>query len=409
MTKITVLNNGFKIITEKRNFNNVSMGVFVKVGLFNETDEMNGISHFLEHMAFKGTKTKTAQELVDSIEKLGGNCNAFTSTTHTAYLVNLLPEHWKAGVDFLSDIIKNSTFPEEEIERERNVILQEIAMYEDNISSVSWNEIISNAFKGQALGRKVIGTEENVKRFTRNDLIKYITDGYVANKMTFSICGNVKHEEVVKYVKAAFSNLNTEFKLQEFSSKYKSPKKRKEVETKFDQAHVCLTVPGRKMFERSNYVHSIFNNILDGGMSTRLFQEVRERNGLGYATSTIAESEPNTGIYGVWAAVDKEDIEKTVEVLEAAFKSMMQNIGDDEFEKAKNITLYNLTSKEDDCYSVMDANAVCGIFDKKRKSLKTKKAIINKITKQDVIEYAKSLCDKEMDIVIVKPKVEERI
>lgn len=406
MTKITVLSNGFKIITEKKDFNNVSMGVFVKVGLLNETDEMNGISHFLEHMAFKGTKTKTAQELADSIEKLGGNCNAFTSTTHTAYLVNLLPEHWKAGVDFLSDIIKNSTFPEEEIERERNVILQEIAMYKDNISSVSWNEITNNVFKGQALGREVIGTEENVERFTRDDLIKYMTDGYVANKMTFSICGNVKHEEVVEYIKKAFEGLRTNFTLPTFKAKYKSPKQRKDIETKFDQAQVCLTIPGLKMFDRKRFIQIIFNNILDGGMSTRLFQQVREVYGLGYSVSSFSENEPNTGIYGLWAAVDKEDIEKTIEVLEKTFRSMADEISDEEFEKAKNIALFGLSSKEDNCYSIMSSNAIAGIFNKKRIGFRAKKSIIDKITKEDIMDHAKELCKHSFDITIIKPKDE---
>ena len=406
MTKITVLSNGLKIITEKKDFNNVSMGVFVKVGLLNETDEMNGISHFLEHMAFKGTKTKTAQELADSIEKLGGNCNAFTSTTHTAYLVNLLPEHWKAEVDFLSDIIKNSTFPEEEIERERNVILQEIAMYKDNISSVSWNEITNNVFKGQALGREVIGTEENVERFTRDDLIKYMTDGYVANKMTFSICGNVKHEEVVEYIKKAFEGLRTNFTLPTFKAKYKSPKQRKDIETKFDQAQVCLTIPGLKMFDRKRFIQIIFNNILDGGMSTRLFQQVREVYGLGYSVSSFSENEPNTGIYGLWAAVDKEDIEKTIEVLEKTFRSMADEISDEEFEKAKNIALFGLSSKEDNCYSIMSSNAIAGIFNKKRIGFRAKKSIIDKITKEDIMDYAKELCKHSFDITIIKSKDE---
>lgn len=406
MTKITVLDNGFKIVTEKKNFNNVSMGVFVKVGLLNETDALNGISHFLEHMAFKGTTTKTAKELVDSIESLGGNCNAFTSTTHTAYLVNLLPEHWKTGVDFLADILKNSTFPEEEIEHERNVILQEIAMYDDDVNATTWTELYKNIFKGQAVGRKVIGTSENVKKFTRDDLVKYFTEGYVANNMTFSICGNVKHEEVVEYIKEAFTGLRTTFALPTFKSKYKSPKQRKDIETKFDQAQICLTIPGLKMFDKKRFIQIVFNNILDGGMSTRLFQQVREVHGLGYSVFSFSESEPNTGVYGLWAAVDKEDIEKTVEVLEKTFKSMANEISDEEFEKAKNITLFGLSSKEDNCYSIMSSNAIAGIFNKKRIGFRAKKSIIDKITKKDVMDYAKELCKHSFDITVIKPKDE---
>lgn len=406
MTKVTTLDNGFKIVTEKKKFNNVSMGVYVNVGMLNETDELNGISHFLEHMAFKGTKTKTALELSELVENLGGNCNAYTSETYTAYLVNLLPEHWKTGVDFLADIIKNSTFPEEEIEKERNVILQEISMYEDDVSSVTYHEVISNVYKGQALSRKVIGTAENVKKFTRDDFIKYINEGYVANKMVFSITGNINHEEVVEYVKAAFSDLNTEFKLPTFTSKYVHTKESHEVETKFQQAQVCMTTEGLTMFDKDRWVDSVFTTILSGGMSCRLFQEVREKYGLGYATSCLEFSYLETGVFGVWAAVENEDIEKTLCVLNNVLSSMTMNITEEELKKAKNMLLYSISTKEDDIYSLMHKNAIGTLFNRKLVSFKNIKNKIEKITLKDVYKYARKRHKKDFDITIIKPKPE---
>ena len=160
MIKTTVLPNGLKVVTENKKFNTISMGIYVNVGSLNETKELSGISHVLEHMAFKGTKTKNAKQLSDQIESLGGNCNAYTTTNHTAYIVNILPDYWKIGIDFLSDIIQNSTFPEEELEKERKVILQEIDMYEDDLSATSWTKLYESVYPNQALGRPVIGTNK---------------------------------------------------------------------------------------------------------------------------------------------------------------------------------------------------------------------------------------------------------
>lgn len=182
MQNITKLENGLTIVTQNKDFNNLSIGIWVKAGLLTETPEINGISHFLEHMAFKGTTTKNAKELIDSIEQIGAQCNAYTSTDHTCYYVNLLPEYWKQGIDFLSDIVQNSTFPEEEIERERNVILQELKASLDDPTNIAFYAFMENVYKDQILGKKILGTEENIKRFTKQDFINYVTSGYVGIK-----------------------------------------------------------------------------------------------------------------------------------------------------------------------------------------------------------------------------------
>ena len=170
MIKTTVLPNGLKVVTENKKFNTISMGIYVNVGSLNETKELSGISHVLEHMAFKGTKTKNAKQLSDQIESLGGNCNAYTTTNHTAYIVNILPDYWKIGIDFLSDIIQNSTFPEEELVKEQEVVVQEIKQTIDAPDDIIFDYFQETAFPNQALGRSILGTKEKVRSFSKKTL-----------------------------------------------------------------------------------------------------------------------------------------------------------------------------------------------------------------------------------------------
>ena len=163
MSKVTKLKNGLTVITDKKKGQKVCIGVLVKAGLRNETDAQNGISHFLEHMAFKGTATKTAKQLSESIEQLGGSCNAYTSTDHTLYHVEMLAKYWKTGMQFLNDIVINSVFPKDELERERKVILQEIARSKDNPMHVFWDRLGETIYARQAIGRTILGPVKNIK------------------------------------------------------------------------------------------------------------------------------------------------------------------------------------------------------------------------------------------------------
>lgn len=402
MIKTTVLPNGLKVVTENKKFNTVSMGIYVNVGSLNETEELSGISHVLEHMAFKGTKTKNAQQLSDQIESLGGNCNAYTTTDHTAYVVNILPDYWKIGIDFLSDIIQNSTFPEEELEKERKVILQEIDMYKDDLNATSWLKLYESVYPNQALGRPVIGTKENVTKFTRDDLLDYVKKGYTTDKMVISMVGNVKHEEVVDYVKNTFTSLPNKNQLPVAQSKYEYHDIT--VESKFAQTAVIVSMEGDPLYHKNTYVSSLFRNILDGGMSCRLFQEVREKRGLVYSVGVVNFSEIDTGLFGVWAAINKENIDETITVIKDTLNTMLTDITEEELEKAKNIILHSQAAKQDKVESIANQNAIITLHGKKIRSFNSIKKKINSIKLEDVYKYAKHLLNNKYSITIVHSK-----
>lgn len=401
MKNITELDNGLIIITEKREFNNITMGVFVAAGLINETPETNGISHFLEHMAFKGTKTRTQHELSNMIENLGGRMNAYTSNDHTAYHVSVLPQHWKTGVEFLSDIIQNSIFPEEEIEKERNVILQEIKMYEDDPASVAFSNFNEITYKDQSFGRPILGPVENIKKFTKEDFIQYIQAGYKSNSIIFSICGNVNHDEVVAYVKSQFNQLMPGYTLPHQENTF--VKGFKVVEKDIEQAHVVIGLKGPSITDSEKYTYSIFHNIFAGGMSCRLFQKVREEHGLAYAVQLWDDKIKDAGCFGIYAGVAEEDIEKVIIVCKDTLDTMRTDISDEDFMKAKNLAYYSLACRYDQCHNIMCSNAINMLHTGEIESFEDIKLKIKAITKQDIFDFAKKYITNDYNISIVRP------
>lgn len=388
--EITTLEDGLRIVTQRADFNNVFIGAWVKVGLVNESEEENGLSHFLEHMVFKGTETKSALELSDYIEKLGGECNAYTGTEETVIHTSLLPEYWRFGVDFLADVIQNSTFPKYEIERERNVIIQEIAMYENDQNSEMYNQALSNMYSGDPMGRTILGPRSNIQRFTRDDLIAYYNKWYTPDNIVISACGNIDHEEFVSYIKEQFRlNFRTSVKSEVRPSSFKVAESRKE--NIFSQSQLLLTAEGPN-FTNSNdkdrLTFQLLWNIIDGGMSCRLFQEIREKHGLAYHVSLVVNCNENTGFFGVYAALEKKNIEQAVLLSKQVLESVKNDIKEEELEKAKNNILYGLARKYDSCSSIATSNGQRTLFGLGYKNYDEVREIIESITMNDVKECA---------------------
>ena len=400
MPNITILENGLTVITQKRDFKNITIGAWVKAGLLTERTDNNGISHFLEHMAFKGTENYNAQELVDMIEKLGGNCNAYTSVDSTAYHVSLLPQYWKEGVDFLSEILQYSTFPEDELEKERNVILQEIARSKDNPNSCLFKNILHNTYPNSILSSTILGPETNIVRIKREDLIDYMKTWYSFDNTIISACGDIDHESFVTYVKEKFTSLSQSCPIKTetpwFTPHYA------EVMDKFDQTHVFVGVNGPKVDDLDYTTYCIFSNILDGGMSCRLFQEVREKRGLAYAVSLTELNAKTHGLFGIYAGVSNDKIAETIEVCKEVLNSMKTDISDEDFEKAKNLALFRLASHQDDCYTLTSSNAYDYMYEDKVFTYDELKKRIEAITKENVFEFASKYINNEYAIDILK-------
>lgn len=408
LAKVTKLKNGLRVVTEKRNFSNTTIAIAFKAGMLNETNELNGISHFLEHSLFLGTQTKTSQQLVDQVEKLGGYTNAYTSLDHTVYLCNVLPENWKVGLDYLADITQHSIFPQEKEDKEREVVIQEIMRSKDDPVNCAFETLTKAAYVDQALSRTILGPKENIERFTREDLMNYMKAGYTADNAVISACGDIDHEEFVKEVERLFTDLPEKCTLPRFKNVF-IPNTKKE-EKPINQAHVMIAVDGPKSnMELKEYaIYTVFKNVLDGGMSTRLFQNVREKHGLGYVVSMICDRIEDTGYMGVYVGIDEENIDKAIEVSKETLNSMKESIEDEELEKAKNLCLYSLSNANDKVTRVCEENMLNLLFKDQLLGYKKMCKAVKQVTKEDVINFAKKYLTDSYATAIILPEHKEQ-
>lgn len=400
MKNIT-LENGLKIVIEKNNLKNTTISTLVRAGLLNEKDNQNGISHFIEHCVFKGTTEKTALQLTDDIEKLGGECNAYTSDDHTMYYVNILAEYYKQGIDFILDIIQNATFPEQEIDKERNVIIQEILMSNDNPQYTVWKNIANTFYNNQPLGRTILGPIENVERFTREDIFEYLNTWYVPNNMVISICGNIDEDEVFEYLLTKL-NMKNQKKLIFNSSKFIVDNKT--YESDLDQSHVLVALSGPEYCNSDRIYASMLKNILSGGMSTRLFQEMREKHGLAYNTTMVNEAYVDSGYIGIYTGTSKENVNKVIDLSKKILLDTKTNITNDELEKAKNLMLFSLAVKYDDSFSVAHTNGLKALFNLKIKEYNTLYSEIKNISLTDIFNFTNKYITNDFSIVITNAK-----
>src|SRR5699024_9915733 len=273
--------NGVRTVLENiPTVRSVTIGIWVLAGSRNETKQTNGISHFLEHMFFKGTKTRTAQDIAEAFDSIGGQVNAFTSKEYTCYYARVLDSHKEYALDILADMFFNSKFDEEEMAREKKVILEEIKMSEDTPDDIIHDLLANAAYDGHPLGYPILGTEEHLNSFTSDSLRNYIREKYVPENIVISVAGNVD-EAFISKVEEHFGSFESEASpthllIPDFHSK--SVRRQKDTE----QAHLCMGYPGLPVGDEQVYSLILMNNVLGGSMSSRLFQEVRENRGLAY-------------------------------------------------------------------------------------------------------------------------------
>ncbi len=334
--KFTKLDNGLTVITDfNPSIETVFSGVWVSVGSRNETEDINGISHFLEHMAFKGTTTKSYKDIAEKIEDIGGDINAYTSKDHTFYYTKTLKEYLEVSVDILSDIIQNSIFNEEETSKERNVILQEYYSSLDTPDDVIYDYYSETAYPNQSLGRPILGTEKTIASITPNMLKSYIANNYCADKVYFIVSGNFDYDNVINLCKKYFTNLVPAGSCSTPSSQYKGGYfvKNKELE----QIHFMLGFEARNLFDRKEvFCENILNNTLGGGMSSRLFQEVREKHNLVYTIYSSVSNYSDTGHFYIYTSTEPEKINKVIDATtDEIIKICNDGISQRELDRAK--------------------------------------------------------------------------
>jgi len=331
-TEIITLDNGLRVsVDEMREVETVSIGVFVNTGSRNENIKINGISHFLEHMAFKGTKTRNAKQIAEEFEGIGGHINAYTSKEKTVYYVKVLKKYSEFAVEFLADILQNSIFDKVELEKERGVILQEIAMTNDTPDDIVFDYFQNTAFPNQELGRSILGEIDNVKNFTRNDFVKYIKNQYNFSNIAVVASGNITQNDLVKWTKKYFNNLSENKIAKVKSPKYVGGEFRKE--KKLEQVNIVLGFKGISYLDKNYYKSQILAMILGGGMSSRLFQEVRENLGLAYSVYAFNSCYCDTGLFAIYAGTTPEKCNQLLATTKNEIEKICQKITKEELQR----------------------------------------------------------------------------
>ncbi|WP_048646052.1 M16 family metallopeptidase [Nitratireductor soli] len=333
--EVSRLSNGLTVATETLpHLETVALGIWVKSGSRNEYDNEHGIAHLLEHMAFKGTSKRTARQIATDIEDVGGEINAATSVETTAFYARVLSADMPLAVDILADILMDSKFDPRELEREQHVILQEIGAAHDVPDDIVFDRFTETAFRHQAIGRSVLGTPETVQSFTSEQLRGFLERQYSADRMVIVAAGGLKHDDFVREI---------EDRLGSFRSKAAGvmPQYANYVGGDYREhrdlmdAQIILGFEGRAYHVRDFYASQVLSSILGGGMSSRLFQEVREKHGLCYSIYAFHWGFSDTGIFGVHAATGKEDIEALVPLILGELQKAGQQIGQDELDRAR--------------------------------------------------------------------------
>ncbi len=333
--EIITLANGLRVaVDEMHDVETVSVGVFVNTGSRNETVEINGISHFLEHMAFKGTAKRSARQIAEEFEGIGGRINAYTSKERTVYYAKVLKKHAEFAVEFLADILQNSTFDKVELEKERGVILQEIAMTNDTPDDIVFDYFQEAAFPKQALGRSILGPVKNIKKFNRDHFVDYIGKQYNYENMCVVAAGNIKEADLVKWSKKYFTNLgDNKIKTVE-KAKYKGGDFRKE--KKLEQVNLVMGFEGFSYLDENYYTAQILANCLGGGMSSRLFQEVRENRGLAYSTYAFNSSYADGGLFAIYAGTTPQKANELISATRVEIQKICEKITDAELNRVRN-------------------------------------------------------------------------
>jgi len=331
------LENGLTIVTEQLpHVRSVSLGVWLRSGSRRETREQNGIAHFIEHMLFKGTLRRSAEEIAKAVDSIGGNLDAFTAKECTSFSIKVLDEHLKFAIDLVSDLVLHPRLDPKAIDKERSIVLEEIKMVEDTPDDLVHELFIQNLWKNHPLGWPILGTQETIARIQRSQLEKYFEKCYVPKNMVVAAAGRLDHAQLTNWIGQKFGRLDHSHP----PSPSPTPRAFAEIHTRnkrsLEQVHLCLGVPSHPITHSARYTCYVLNTILGGGMSSRLFQNIRERRGLAYTVFSSLDPYSDTGCLSIYAATAPQSTTQTIELILQELRKMKKSlVSKDELKRAK--------------------------------------------------------------------------
>lgn len=321
----TILENGIRVVSETIPYvRSVSVGVWANVGSRDESGSENGLSHFLEHMVFKGTKSRSVREIAQSLESLGGYLNAFTTKEQTCFYARVLDEHVEQAVDVLSDLVQHATFKKEELEKEKLVVIEELKNAEDDPEDIIHDYFEKTLFPTHPLGFPIIGTERNLRAFTRQDLQLHVAEHYTTPNFVVAAAGNVDHTKLVRLTEKSLRKGNHH---QHGAARAQAPTKpvkvvSQEYTRQIQQSHLCVGTVGYSIRHKDRYPLMVMNALLGEGMSSRLYQTIREKHGLAYSVYSFVNLLSDTGSFGAYIGTDKNNLVNATTLMYSEFERL---------------------------------------------------------------------------------------
>ena len=393
--------NGINVVTySMEHVNSVTINVIVKVGSRYESEQESGISHFLEHMAFKGTSNRTATEIAIEFDTIGGHFNAYTSRENTVYYTKVLSQHTKQAMTILADILQNSVFSSDEITKEFNVISQEIAEVKDNPDDLVYEKFYKLAYPNQPLGRSILGTVENIAKFDKPAFTSYMSKHYTANNIVISIAGKINHDDAVHLVEQLFSSFSESEKRSCMTAQYKGGIEI--IEKDLEQTTIALGFEGVSYSNIETFYHAqILSIIFGGGLSSRLFQKIREELGLAYSIGSWLNSYSDSGIFSIHAATDHSNVESVLDNINNEIDKIRINISEEELIRAKSQIESNIyMAEERPEYKSEEIGKNFSIFGKYF-TVKEVMKIINSTQNNDLVKSAEKIFSSQPTLSII--------
>jgi len=395
--------NGLRIVTEKiPSVRSVALGIWVGTGSKYENERNNGISHFLEHMFFKGTTTRSAKEIAETFDEIGGNVNAFTSKEYTCYYARVLDQHAPIALDVLADMFFHSVFDEEELEKEKNVVIEEIGMYEDTPDDLVHDLIARACYADHPLGYPILGTEDVLLSLKREDLLTYIGNTYLPSNTVITVAGNFD-DQLIEEIKRRFSAFHgqgekVEVKRPAFVANTIAQHKATE------QAHVCISLPGFNVGHEEVYSLILLNNVLGGSMSSRLFQEIREERGLAYSVYSYHSSYKETGTFTIYTGTAPEHVGQVFDIVTNILHDVAEKgITEKEMNKGKEQLKGSLMLSLESTNSRMSRLGKNELLLGRHLSLDEIIAKIDRVSHDSVLSVARQLFRSKLAMAMVSP------
>jgi len=406
--KKTILPNGIKILTETLpESKSFSLGFWFEVGSRDEDLKHNGITHFIEHMFFKGTKKRSAKKIVTEIESCGGYLNAFTSKEHTCYYGRGLVDHFSTTFDVISDMIQNSVFKQSEIKKEAGVIVDELRDVDDNPEELIFDKFEEILFSGNSLSYPILGTEKNIRKFNHDDFIGYIYQKYAYDRLLITSSGGIKHDAVVKLAEKYF---NEDFRKSRLNRKLFSNHKTKprtiNVDKEIQQVHAIIGT-STYGYQSKKRVHvSLLSQILGEGSSSRLFQSLRERNGIAYQVHSFLNSLLDTSVFGIYFSTNEKMISRALRLVEMELKKLREiKVSEKELSKAKEALKGSIILSMENTSNRMIRMAQSELYYNKYKTIEDTISEINSVSVKNISDIADALLNpKSLNRLFVKSK-----